>query len=611
MPTDMQAGGMDVSRYARKSQTASIKPYRLARRSATLAALAPMLFGVLYLSACADDYRASSSRPLLYTGGSSQTVDVDSRYGSYLAGRVATLRRDTDAAASYYETALDYDPDSTGLKRRAFLLNVAEGRIGRAAELVGDDDKEVSKLNLEQLVLAVHDIKKNQINSARARMALQVQGGTEVLLAPMMRAWIEAGDKDFDAAYKALEPLTKRSGFNSFYRYHYALLADLSGDAAAAEQAYKDLSESEARGSARAVLAEASFISRQQDPQKALAFLQSKSPLLQNNTLIRHAIKMLDAGKVLPRIVESAEHGIAESFYTTAGALAQDRSSEFVKIYSRLALHLRGDLDGVKMLLAEILQGDNRREEAIGIYRQVPQTSAYWLDAQLQMASELNQLDRVDDAIALLNDVAEKHPEETSAMVTLGDILRGHERYEEAIVAYSEAIAKIETPKEQDWVLFYSRGVANERAKMWDAAEKDFLQALDLKAEQPLVLNYLGYSWVEQRRNLARAEEMIELAVEKRPNDGYIVDSLGWVFFQLGRYEEAVTQLERAVELRPDDPVINDHLGDAYWKTGRQLEARFQWNHALVLDPEESDRAKIEAKLDLGLEAALRELAQN
>jgi Flp pilus assembly protein TadD len=156
-------------------------------------------------------------------------------------------------------------------------------------------------------------------------------------------------------------------------------------------------------------------------------------------------------------------------------------------------------------------------------------------------------------------------------------------------------------PTKAHWTLFYVRGIAFERSKQWDKAEADLKKALELSPDQPLVLNYLGYSWVDQGRNLDEGLAMIKKAVELQPDDGFIVDSLGWAYFRLGRFEEAVTELERAIELQPDDPVLNDHLGDAYWKVGRQLEAQFQWSHAKELKPEATELAKIEAKLKNGL----------
>ena len=151
------------------------------------------------------------------------------------------------------------------------------------------------------------------------------------------------------------------------------------------------------------------------------------------------------------------------------------------------------------------------------------------------------------------------------------------------------------------WLFFYNRGIALERSKIWKRAEKDFLKALELQPEHPYVLNYLGYSWVEKGINIERAKKMIERAVEQRQDDGYIVDSLGWVLYRLGDYFASVKHLERAIRLRPSDPVINDHLGDAYWQAGRKLEARFQWRRALGLNPNEDLIPAIQAKLENGL----------
>ena len=200
----------------------------------------------------------------------------------------------------------------------------------------------------------------------------------------------------------------------------------------------------------------------------------------------------------------------------------------------------------------------------------------------------------------MLQAMADTAPERTDALVALGDLYRSRERWLDAVTHYDRAVARAQ--EQASWSLLYVRGIALERAKQWDRAEADFLRALDLRPDDPLLLNYLGYSWTEQGRHLDRAREMIEKAVDQRPRDGYIVDSLGWVLYRLGDFEGAVAQLERAVELRPQDPVINDHLGDAYWRVGRRLEATFQWRRALTFAPEEELVPKIRRKLDEGLE---------
>jgi tetratricopeptide (TPR) repeat protein len=140
-----------------------------------------------------------------------------------------------------------------------------------------------------------------------------------------------------------------------------------------------------------------------------------------------------------------------------------------------------------------------------------------------------------------------------------------------------------------------------ERDKQWPKAEADLQMALKLYPDNPDVLNYLGYSWIDQGTNLEEGMRMIRRAVEQRPEDGYIVDSLGWAYYRIGNYEEAMKNLEKAVEYKPFDPTINDHLGDVYWRLGRTIEAMFQWSHARDLKPEPEDLAKIQEKLKSGL----------
>ena len=208
-----------------------------------------------------------------------------------------------------------------------------------------------------------------------------------------------------------------------------------------------------------------------------------------------------------------------------------------------------------------------------------------------------------DEAAAELEALAEDWPDHYEPLYRLGNLLRGQERFAEAAEAYDRAFERLGETHQRHWTLYYLRGIALERSDQWDRAEVDFLRALELEPEQPYVMNYLAYSWVEQKRNLDEAKKMLARAVELRPTDGFIVDSLGWVYYRLSDYEKAVTHLEKAVELRPQDPVINDHLGDAYWKVGRYQEARFQWRRALSLEPEADLIPVIEAKIEKGLQA--------
>ena len=251
--------------------------------------------------------------------------------------------------------------------------------------------------------------------------------------------------------------------------------------------------------------------------------------------------------------------------------------------------------------LADLYESLKKPDLAIKVYDRIPPSSPLRRNAEIQVAADLDTLDRTDEAKKRLEPLIAEHPKDTEAIIALGNILRGRKEFAECADIYSKAIANLAQPEKSNWVMFYFRGICYERSKQWPKAEADLKKALELFPDQPLVLNYLGYSWVDQGINLDEGMNMIRRAVEQRPDDGYIVDSLGWAYFRIGNYDEAVKNLERAVELKPDDPTINDHLGDAYWRVGRTLEAHFQWSHAKDLNPEPEDLPKIEEKLKDGL----------
>ncbi len=256
------------------------------------------------------------------------------------------------------------------------------------------------------------------------------------------------------------------------------------------------------------------------------------------------------------------------------------------------------------MALAEAYEGAKKYDAEIAAFDQIPEDSPLWINVQIQKAFALNSLEKVDEAKALLETLIARDPKDMRPLDALGNILRSHERYEEARAYYSRAVDLVDKPGKENWALYYSRGVCNERLKDWPAAEADFKQALELAPDELLILNYLGYSWVDQGLNLKQAMDYIRKAVKLKPDDGYYVDSLGWAYYRLGNMTEAVEQLERAVELRPDDPIINDHLGDAYWRVGRTLEAKYQWEQAMSLEPEPEQEETLKKKIASGLEDA-------
>ena len=237
----------------------------------------------------------------------------------------------------------------------------------------------------------------------------------------------------------------------------------------------------------------------------------------------------------------------------------------------------------------------------------VPATDPAFATARIGQADAAIKLGSTDEALAILKDLVALKPEDILAQIALGDALRRQDRCDLAISAYSNAIALVPNPAPGNWPLFYKRAGCRFQNDDWPGAEADFRRALALAPDEPRLLNELGYSYVDRGENLAEALEMIERAVAASPETGYIVDSLAWAYFRLGRFAEAVAPQEKASRLMPVDPIVTDHLGDIYWMVGRKREAQFQWRRALSFNPVEKEKPRIQRKIEVGLDVVLQE----
>jgi len=537
-------------------------------------------------------------------GGENGQSFGESGLGNYLAGRFARSERDAAAAAAFYEQALADDLDNETLLQRSLLLHLAQGQMDRARPLATRRVREHPKDAMAQIYLAVEDFRDGRYEQARQRLAGIERSRLAFVLQPVLLAWLEQAEGRPEAALSALAELEDQEGLASFREFHAALLNQVAGRTAAAAEAFAALGRLTANSDLRVAQAQAGLFASEQRWQEAERLLAEQLARVPDNAGIIQALAQARARSGPEAIVRNAREGAAEALYGSAASLSQERAGELARIYVHLALHLRPDFDGARLLLAELLERDQRWDEARAVYERIPRQSPHSWDARLRAALTFGRSERHEEAIERLRQLTGERPDDLLAATSLGDLLRGRERYAEAAAAYGRAIARLDTMEERHWSLLYARGIAHERAKQWPLAEADFQQALKLKPEQPLVLNYLGYSWIEQGIHLDRALKMVERAVEQRPNDGYIVDSLGWAHYRLGSWDRALRYLERAVELRPEDPVINDHLGDAFWRSGRRLEARFQWQRALQLKPDGELAEKIRRKLEDGLAPA-------
>lgn len=522
----------------------------------------------------------------------------DLRAGEYLAARLAGANADLARAAEYYDAVLAVDPDNPTLLTVASLFFLADGQVDRAVELsqrlVGNNDTS----GTAGLLSAVGAAKRGNYSQASSYARDVPRTSINRLVAPMVMAWTLVGEGKVAEGLETLDELNVNAQYAPFKDYMTALINVFSNNADVAEQSFRDALLGGA--GPRQVLAYGNFLEIQNQTESAIALYESFLEIQPIEAIVVALNNARSGTPALP-IITSVNDGLAEVFYVVSISLAQENATNAARNFSRMATYLRADFDPARMVLAESMESEGATMAALEVLEKIAPDSAYSWEARMQISLHLSKLGRVDDAVLLLEGMIIERPNSTTAPRTLGDIFRTNQQYADAAKSYSLAIERTEEVLPTHWSLFYTRGTTYERSDQWDKAEADFLRALELEPDQPFVLNYLGYSWIEMGRNVGEATEMIQRAVDQQPAAGFIVDSLGWAYYKLGNYEDATKQLERALQLTPAEPTINDHLGDAYWKVGRKREAVFQWQRSLDLGPEEDLIPIIKDKIANGL----------
>ncbi len=526
--------------------------------------------------------------------------------GPYLAARQAGSQSDFRIAVAYYAEALRADPLNPTLIEGAILMRMAMGEVAEAVPIALTADSAEAVIQAANLLILADLAQRGDFAGALA----ELDGGRSVgpLIGGLFRAWALFGEGRMGDAVKAFEEFSKLGGMSGIGLYHKALALAAVGDFEGADAIFSGAEGGPLQMTRRGILAHVQVLSQLDRNPDAVVLLDGAFGTDLDRELEELRAE-LQAGKPMPfTMVTGANDGLAEVFYTVAGALSTDNSDVYTLSYVRIAEFLRPDHVDAILLSASILESLRQYDLATAAYDRIPRDDPAFLSAELGRAAALVEADRVDAAIEAMQQLAKSNPEATVVWITLGDTLRRVERYREAIPAYDAAIALFNADKTGLWPLYFARGIAHEREKRWPEAEADFRKALALSPAQASVLNYLGYSYLEMNTNLDEALAMIQRAVALEPEDGYITDSLGWAQFRLERYPEAVVNMERAVELMPVDSIVNDHLGDVYWAVGRRLEAEFQWRRALSFEPEtEAEAARIRRKLEVGLDVVLKE----
>lgn len=529
-----------------------------------------------------------------------------SRWGAFLSGREAGVDRRYDLAAQYFLEALESDWDNPMLVERAFLTLIAAGEISRGKALAQRLVELDPGHELANIVLGAVDLAEGRLGPAADRLAKLDTSTLLGISANVLAAWAMIGDGRADEALDLVGSIDQE-GLAEFLRFHRALMAGIAGDDKMSLDLLQAAYESDPLVF-RIVEAYARALANAGQFDRAREVIDSFRAEGLFHPLIGEVADAINKDVAPGPFIDNVQQGAAEMLLGLGNALGSDTVSDLAIVFMRLALYLSPDAEVVSMSLADMLERGGRYDEANQVYDTIPVDSPLRMSAVIGSARNLEELGERAEAIRTLRNIIALHPDNMEANETLGDLLRADEQYEAAAEAYTRVIEVAGGDKPAAWRYFYLRGIAYERARIWDKAEPDFLKALELNPDQPQVLNYLGYSWVDKGLNLDEALQMIQTAVDLRPTDGYIIDSLGWAYHRLGRNDEAVETLERAARLMPDDPTINDHLGDAFWRVGRKLEARFQWTIARDLGPEEPGQLDaINLKLEVGLDAALEQ----
>lgn len=537
----------------------------------------------------------------LASSGAGQVKQIpDQPYGEYLAGLHAAIQNDLAAAADFHEQALELDPENRMILKKAFTIFIGDGRYDAALKTAHKLDELEDSSSMVQLFLFLEQLNLKDYDTALSRLDNINSEGVYGLLKPLFKAWILVAQKKFTEAEADMGKLLESPGFKDFKKFHAGLFYHHQGKTELAEKMYSESLVVPGAMSLRTIEAYGILLrhlGRTEDARQLFQNYLEKAP---GNVRLLRALYELDNDVREQTFITSEKDAIAEIFYTAANFLMQDRIRRPAVAYLRFANYMKKDFYVSHFLLGQIFEADKYYDGALKSYDRIVKKHSLYFNARLQMAWVLEKMDKLEESIEAMKELALRFPEKLEVLGALGDINRMNSRFEEAGKFYTEYVDGLEELTDKHWSIFYTRGIVYEQAKKWKQAEADFLKALELRPDQPQVLNYLAYSWVDKGMNIEKATKMLERAVELRPYDGYIIDSLGWALYRTGDMTKAVEYLEKAVLLQTDDWAINDHLGDAYWAVGRKYEARFQWRHALSLKPDEELIVKIKAKIKDG-----------
>ena len=546
-------------------------------RRLILAAAAPLFF----LGGCAT----TAWRP-----GAAADAGITSPYGRFLAGEAALNKGQSAEAVRYFDQARTATGDDVLVDERAFTAALLSGDINKAAQLApkGESDADSTK-RLGRLVVAVKAISDGRGRDAYALLAGEGIAFPHRAAAALLAPWAAAQAGDVE--HSLVRPEVRGDRIVDYFgQLGQALLYERAERYDEAETDYKAALAGSNRNET-AEVAYGAFLERRgrrADAQSIYDVALAQEP---SSTALKAARVRVAAGKPAPPAL-TIKQGAALALLTPAAIMTSAKQTQFAMVYLRLALKLDPERDEAWVMLGDLMSSGGDNAGARTAYGMVKPASLEFAAAQSKLAWTYQNAGDKETALKLARTAAASGQDE--GLLTLADLLRADEKYAESAEILS---GLIKTAKAPDWRLLYARGVSYQKIGRWDDGEADLKAALAAQPDEPELLNYLGYSWIDRGEHLKDAMAMVEKAVASDPRSGAMVDSLGWAYYRLGDYKKAVEKLEEAVELEAGDPEINNHLGDAYWKVGRRDEAVFQWKRVLTLQPDGKIKADAERKI--------------
>ena len=520
-----------------------------------------------------------------------------SAYGLFLAGRAAMNKGHSDEATGYYAAAARAETGETFLTDRAFSAALLAGDIRKSASLAPTGpDADPAVMRLGVLVRGVEALAEGNGKQARDILRSTDVGYPHKVAVSLLTPWASASAGDSEGSIVRLvlpgEPIAQYFG-----NLGQAKLFERAKRYDEAETDYKALIGQGDPGSL-ASLNYGAMLERRHRWADALAVYNAalaRSP--DNDDLVAGRTRSIAqrGAPAMPTIRESA----AEALIAPAASLMMQHQNDLALAYLRLALRLDPGRDEGWMLVGDILTSGGDAEGARDAYQKMKVGTDRYISARGKLAWGFQNAGDHEAALKLARETAAAAPHSQDAQVNLADLLRANEKYDESAKVLDAVIAG--EGDKVDWRLLYARALSLQQAGRWPDAERDLSAALKQRPDEPELLNFLAYSWIDRGERLNEALAMVQKAVQLNPQSGAMVDSLGWAYYRLGDFKSAVAKLEQAVVLEPADPDVNDHLGDAYWRVGRKTEAQYQWSRVLTLEPSAKLKASAEEKLKSGL----------